>query len=63
MHRPDLYLKYNILETGFCLLLQVEPTQVGPIDPETETICSYWVYPSRFHLKTETESSVRNVKF
>jgi hypothetical protein len=26
------YLKYNISETVFCLRLQVEPTQLGPID-------------------------------
>jgi hypothetical protein len=25
-------LKHDVLETGFCLLLQVEPTQFGPID-------------------------------
>jgi hypothetical protein len=26
------YLEHNALETGFCLRLQVEPTQLGPID-------------------------------
>jgi hypothetical protein len=31
--------------------------------PETETIPFYWTQLSRFHLKTETESSLRNVVF
>jgi hypothetical protein len=29
--------------------------------PETETRCIYWVQLIRFHLKSETESSQRNV--
>jgi hypothetical protein len=29
-HRPVLYK--NVLETGFCLRLRVEPTQMGPIE-------------------------------
>jgi hypothetical protein len=32
IHRPVFYLKYDISETGICLRLQVEPTQLGPID-------------------------------
>jgi hypothetical protein len=38
-HRHFFYLKYravyfsnNVSETGFCLRLQVKPTQLGPID-------------------------------
>jgi hypothetical protein len=31
--------------------------------PETETGFFYWAYLSRFHLKAETESSLRNVVF
>jgi hypothetical protein len=27
--RPVFYLKHDVLETGFCLRLQVEPTQLG----------------------------------
>jgi hypothetical protein len=30
--RPVFYLKHNVSETGFCLRLQVKPTQLGPID-------------------------------
>jgi hypothetical protein len=30
IHRPAFYLKHNVWETGFCLRLQVEPTQLGP---------------------------------
>jgi hypothetical protein len=29
---PCFYLKHNVSETRFCLRLQVEPTQLGPID-------------------------------
>jgi hypothetical protein len=32
IHRPVAYLKHDILETGFCLRLQVVPTQLGQID-------------------------------
>jgi hypothetical protein len=32
IHRPDFYLKHNVSETGFCLHLQVEDTQLGPED-------------------------------
>jgi hypothetical protein len=46
IHRPVFYLEHNVSETGFCLLLQAEPTYLGPIDgaglyiisgPESET--------------------------
>jgi hypothetical protein len=30
--RRVFYLKYNVSETGFYLRLQLEPTQLGPID-------------------------------
>jgi hypothetical protein len=32
IHRPDFYLKHKASETGFCLRLQIEPTQLCPID-------------------------------
>jgi hypothetical protein len=51
VHRPVFYLKQDVSETGFCLRIQVE----------TETSSFYWANLSRFHLKTETESSLRNV--
>jgi hypothetical protein len=33
-HYPStcFYLKHNVLETGFCLRLQVKPTQLSPIN-------------------------------
>jgi hypothetical protein len=31
IHRPVLCLKHDFSETGFCPLLQMEPTQLGPI--------------------------------
>jgi hypothetical protein len=44
-------LQNNVSEPGFFLRLQVKPTQLGPIDR------------ARFYLKTEAESSLRNVVF
>jgi hypothetical protein len=32
IHRPAFYLKHDVLEIGLCLRLQVEPTQLLPID-------------------------------
>jgi hypothetical protein len=32
VHRPVSYSKHDVSETGLCLRLQVEPTQVGLID-------------------------------
>jgi hypothetical protein len=60
IHRPVFYLNHNVSETGFCLRLQVEPTQLGPTD-KSNLSADYWAQLSRFHLKTETESSFRNV--
>jgi hypothetical protein len=31
-HRPVFIQKHNVSKTGFCLRLQVTPTQIGPID-------------------------------
>jgi hypothetical protein len=31
-HRPVYFSKHNVSETGFCLRLQVKPTELGPID-------------------------------
>jgi hypothetical protein len=39
IHRPNLYLKQNVSETRFCLRLQVERAQLGPID---RTILYLW---------------------
>jgi hypothetical protein len=32
IHRPLYISKHNVSETGFCLRLQVKPTQLSPID-------------------------------
>jgi hypothetical protein len=31
IHRPVFYLKHNVSETGFCLRLHVETTQIGAV--------------------------------
>jgi hypothetical protein len=52
-HSPVYFSKQNVPETGFCLRLQVKPTQLGPIDRGSPYL--------RLYLKTETESSLRNI--
>jgi hypothetical protein len=59
-HRPVFYFKHDVSETGFCLYLQVEPTQLGPKERENYSPLAHL---SRFHLTTETESSLRNFMF
>jgi hypothetical protein len=54
-HRPVLYLKHDVSETGFCLRRR--------FSPETENSSLHWAHLSRFRLKTETESSPLNVMF
>jgi hypothetical protein len=61
IHRPVLYLKYYILETRFCLRLHVERTHLGSID--RSSLSPNRTQLSRFHLKTETESSVWKAVF
>jgi hypothetical protein len=49
IYRPVFYLRHNVSETEFCLRLQVEITQLDPIDrgilylqgqnPVSETLC------------------------
>jgi hypothetical protein len=72
IHRPVFYLKHNVSEDGFCSRFQVEATQLGTIDrpslclrflQKTETSFDGWAKLSRFHLKTETVSSLRNLLF
>jgi hypothetical protein len=67
IHRPVFYLKHNVSDTGLCLRLQVEHTQLSQIDgislccPEIGTSSIYSAQLSKLHLKMETESSLRNV--
>jgi hypothetical protein len=46
--RPVYVAKHNVSETGFCLRLQVTPTQIG-------TSSIYWTQLNRCYLKTVTE--------
>jgi hypothetical protein len=59
------FSKHNVSETGFCLRLQVKPTQLGPTISGLEigTSSMNGAQLIRFYLKTETESSFRNVMF
>jgi hypothetical protein len=65
IHHRVYYLRHDVSESGFCLLLQVEPTRLGPIDraspcnqsgTEKETSSIYWTKLRSFYLKTPTES-------
>jgi hypothetical protein len=38
--RPVYFSKHNVSETGFCLRLQVKPTQLGPVDRATHYLCT-----------------------
>jgi hypothetical protein len=42
-HPPVFYLKHNVWETGFYLRLQVEPTQLGPVDLASLCLQTYTV--------------------
>jgi hypothetical protein len=42
IHRPVFYLKHKVSETGFCLRLQVIPTQLGPIDRGSPCTNTRW---------------------
>jgi hypothetical protein len=57
--------KQNVSDIGFCLRLQVKPTQCSPIDRASPyLLCPIdWAQLSRFYLKTETESSLQIVVF
>jgi hypothetical protein len=48
-HRPVYFSKHNVSDTGFCLRLQVKPTQLGPIDRASP------------YLRNDPESSLRNI--
>jgi hypothetical protein len=52
IHRPVFYLKHTVSDTGFCVRLQVVHTgrQASSVD---------WAQQIRYHLMTETESSLR----
>jgi hypothetical protein len=39
IHRPVFYLKRNVSEIGFYSRLQVEPTQVGPMEMDSLCLC------------------------
>jgi hypothetical protein len=60
IHCPVVHLKHDVSET-LCLRHQVVPTQLGP--PKIETSSFYWAHLRRFHMQTDTESSLQNVVF
>jgi hypothetical protein len=49
------------MDQRFRLALSKGPNRVGV--PETEAFSFYWAHLSMFHLKTEIESSLRNIVF
>jgi hypothetical protein len=55
IHRPVFYLKHDVSENGFC------PDREREREREISSI--YWAKLSTFHLKEETECSLRNVVF
>jgi hypothetical protein len=55
IHHPVFYLKHDVSETGSCLHLQVEPTQVRPVNRaslrmrqrQTPSVGPIWVDTTR----------------
>jgi hypothetical protein len=58
-HRSVYFSKHAVSENGFCLRLQVKPTQMGPIDRASPYLRT-WAQ-LRFYLRMEAESSLWNV--
>jgi hypothetical protein len=57
-------IEHGIREPGFCLCLQVDPNQVGPIDEDRrQTSSIHWNQLSEFHRLSETEFSLWIVLF
>jgi hypothetical protein len=46
IHRPVSYLRYGVSEIRFCIRLQVEPTQLGPIDPVRKQRLAPYIGPN-----------------
>jgi hypothetical protein len=44
-----LFKTHNVLETGFCLHPQVEPTQMGPIDRASPYLWTFAPTPDRVY--------------
>jgi hypothetical protein len=61
IHRPVNFSKHNVSETGLSPS-SGETYSVGH-NPKIGTSSIDWAQPSRFYLKTETESSLRSVVF
>jgi hypothetical protein len=36
IYRPVFYLKHDVSETAFCLIFQVEPTQLDPVSGDRD---------------------------
>jgi hypothetical protein len=68
IHRPPscFYLKTPCFGDWILSLFQIKPAKLDTIDgasQEAGTSSIDWAQQSRFYLKTETESSLRNVLF
>jgi hypothetical protein len=56
IHRPDFiwnqrpvyFSKHNVSETGFCVCLQIKPTQLGPIDRASPCFVQFFSLLSLF---------------
>jgi hypothetical protein len=62
IHRRVYISKRNVSETGFCFLLQVKPTQLGPIDRDIHVGRTPWTgdqpvaRPLPTHRTTRTQN-------
>jgi hypothetical protein len=64
VHRSVFYLKLKVSETGICLLLEMVLTDLFRIDGHVSIpVRKDRSQLNMFHMKTERESSLRNVVF
>jgi hypothetical protein len=59
IHCPVFYSKHNVSETAFCLNLQVEPAQLGPIDRASFCLRTPATTPMEFIKPTQYKPPMR----
>jgi hypothetical protein len=59
IHCPIFYLKHDVSETGLCLCLQVEPTQLGQSDRASFCLWTPEMTPKGFIKPKQQEPTIR----
>jgi hypothetical protein len=64
-HHPVYFSKHDVSQTGFCLRLQVKPTQLGPIDrasPSLRTPMPACVLKNKQDVVLDKDKTMDNVQ-